>query len=126
MNLVGKELCRHHYNNLIVNEKNRLVKVTKQQQCAHPKHEEYIKNNKKGRPRKNYLKKIPQRFQYILDLPPDTLICNPCLNTMNYNKENQRSSNLNNTEHSYTLRGDLLYSAKEFKKLEVAYHKVCK
>ena len=45
MNLVGKELCRHHYNNLIVNEKNRLVKVTKQQQCAHPKHEEYTKDN---------------------------------------------------------------------------------
>ncbi len=29
MNLVGKELCRHHYNKLIVNENYRLMKVAK-------------------------------------------------------------------------------------------------
>ena len=50
VNLVGKELCRHHYNKLIVNENHRLARVMKKQQCAHPKHEDYIKSNKKGRP----------------------------------------------------------------------------
>jgi hypothetical protein len=50
MDLVGKELCRYHYNKLIVNEKHRLANVTKKQQCAHPNHEEYAKNNKRGRP----------------------------------------------------------------------------
>jgi len=49
MNLVGKELCRHHYNKLIVNEKHRLESIAKKQQCAHPKHKENINNNKKGR-----------------------------------------------------------------------------
>ena len=46
MDLVGKELCRYHYSKLIVNEKYRLANVTKKQQCAHPNHEEYAKNNK--------------------------------------------------------------------------------
>jgi hypothetical protein len=140
MDLVGKELCRYHYNNLIVNEKHRLVNVTKKQQCAHPNHEEYAKNNKRGRPRKHHLKKIPQRLQSILDLPPDTLVCNPCLNAMDRDKENQQfsdyqppirrtqsSNDTNDTaEHSYIFRNDLIYSAKEFKELEDAYNEVCK
>src|SRR2546423_9374505 len=68
MDLVGKTLCRYHYNKLIVNENHRLKIVTKNQKCAHPKHEDYLKNNKKGRPRKHVLVKIPQRLQPILDL----------------------------------------------------------
>ena len=60
MNLVGKELCCHHYNKLIVNEKHWLESIAKKQQCAHPKHKENINNNKKGQPRKNILVKIPQ------------------------------------------------------------------
>ena len=70
MNLVGKKLCRYHYNKLIVNENHRLARAVKKQQCAHPKHEEYTKNNNKkgGRPRKNILVKIPKRLQPILDL----------------------------------------------------------
>src|SRR5688500_9648584 len=59
MNLVGKELCRHHYNKLIVNENHRLANAAKNQQCVYPKHEDNIKNNKRGRPRKNILVKIP-------------------------------------------------------------------
>src|SRR3954470_20913457 len=89
MNLVGKEICRHHYNKLIVNENHRL---TKAQRCAYPKHE-YTKNNKRGRQRKNFLKKIPQRFLPILNLSPDSLICNPCLNTIDRDKEIQQSIN---------------------------------
>ena len=96
-----------------------------------------MKNNKRGRPRKNFLKKVPQRLLPILNLPPDTLICNPCLNAIDYDKENQQSFNYQppirkippnsnpNSEHSYVLRNDLLYSAKEFKKLETAYHEIC-
>ena len=60
INLVGKELCRHHYNKLIVNENHRLIRSVKKQQCAHPKHKEYTKENKVGRPRKNVLVKIPK------------------------------------------------------------------
>jgi hypothetical protein len=67
----------------------------------------------------------------------DTLICNPCLNAIDYDKENQQSFNYQppirkippnsnpNSEHSYVLRNDLLYSAKEFKKLETAYYEIC-
>ena len=137
MNLVEKELCHYHYNKLIINENRQLARVVKQQQCAYPKHEEYVKNNKRGRPRKNFLKKVPQRLLPILNLPSDTLICNPCLNAIDYDKENQQSFNYQppirkippnsnpNSEHSYVLRNDLLYSAKEFKKLETAYHEIC-
>ena len=133
MDLVGKELCRYHYNNLIVNENHRLTKLVKQQQCAYPKHEEYIKNNKRGRPRKNFLKKIPHRLLPILNLPPDTLICNPCLNAIDHDKENQQSSNYQppiqkipqNPEYSYIFRNDLLCSIKEFKELETAYREIC-
>jgi hypothetical protein len=133
MDLVGKALCRYHYNKLIVNENHRLKTVMKNQQCAHPKHEEYIKNNKKGRPRKHILVKIPQRLQPILNLPSDTLICNPCLIAMDRDKENQQSSNYQPpiqrvpvaNDHSYVLRNDPLYSAKEYNKLENLYHEVC-
>jgi hypothetical protein len=136
MSLVGKELCHHHYNKLILNENRRLVRVAKQQQCAYSKHEECVKNNNRGRPRKNFLKKIPQRLLPILNLPPGALICNPCLNAIDHNKENQQSSDYQppaqkipssnmNFGYSYTLRNDLLYSAKEFKELEIAYHEVC-
>src|SRR5437763_9987992 len=137
MNLVGKELCRHHYNKLIVNENRRLAKVVKQQQCAYSKHEEYVKNNKRGRPRKNFLKKIPQRLLPILNLPPGALICNPCLNAIDHDKENQQSSDYQspnrkilqnsntNSEYSYIFRNDLLCSIKEFRELETAYHEIC-
>jgi hypothetical protein len=134
MNLVGKELCRHHYNKLIVNEKHRLESAAKKQQCAHPKHNENIKNNKKGRPRKNILVKIPQRLQPILDLPSDSRVCNPCLTAMDHDKENQQSFNyqppkqkasIMNIDHFYAFRNDLLYSTNEFKKLETAFHEVC-
>lgn len=135
MNLVGKELCRYHYNNLIVNENRRLAKVVKQQQCAYSKHEEYVKNSKKGRPRKNFLKKIPQRLLPILNLPSGALICNPCLNAIDHDKENQQSSDYqpppvrkilsNSSENSYIFRSDLLYSVKEFRELETAYREVC-
>lgn len=133
MNLVGKELCRYHYNKLIVNENHRLIKAVKKQQCAYPKHDENIKDNKRGRPRKNFLKKIPQRLLPILNLPPDTLICNPCLSAIDHDKENQQSPNYqppiqkmpNSSEYSYIFRNDLSYSIKEFRELETAYHEVC-
>ena len=89
MNLVGKELCHYHYNKLIVNENHRLENIAKKQQCIHPKHEEYkIKNNKRGRPRKHILVKIPQRLQPILNLPSNMLICRPCLIAMDCDIEN--------------------------------------
>ncbi|CAB5145086.1 unnamed protein product [Rhizophagus irregularis] len=132
MNLVGKELCRRHYNKLIVNEKHRLMKA---QRCAYPKHED-TKNSKRGRPRKNFLRKIPRRLLPILNLSPDSLICNPCLNNIDRDEEIQQSlnyrppirkiSNSNtNPEYSYIFRNDLLYSLKEFKELETAYNEVC-
>ncbi|CAB4428113.1 unnamed protein product [Rhizophagus irregularis] len=133
MNLVGKELCRHHYNKLIVNENRQLTRAVKKQQCAHPKHEEYTKDNegKRGRPRKNVLVKIPKRLQLILDLPLDALICNPCLTMMDHDEENQQSSNYqpptqrvptNDSDNPYVLRNHILYSAKEYNELEILYH----
>ena len=134
VNLVGKELCRYHYNKLIVNEKHRLARIVKKQQCTHPKHEEYTKNNKTGRPRKNILVKIPKRLQPVLNLPPDTLICNPCLTAMDRDKENQQSSNYQpptrripiiNFEYSYALRNNPLHLAKEYNEMEILYHEAC-
>ncbi|CAG8734279.1 19194_t:CDS:1 [Gigaspora rosea] len=46
LNLVGKELCRNHYNRLIVNPKNQLANT-----CSHPKHNLYrstARKNKEG------------------------------------------------------------------------------
>ena len=136
MNLVGKALCRYHYNKLIVNENKRLARAVKKQQCAHPKHEVYLKNNKKGRPQKCILVKIPQRLQPILNLPSNTLICRPCLIAMDCDRENQQSSDYQppiqrihsdkNLDHSYILRNDLLYSAKEFKSLKLHFMKFAK
>jgi len=71
-----------------------------------------------------------------LNLLPDTLICNPCLNAIDHDKENQQSPNYQppihkipnsnmNSEYSYIFHNDLLYSIKEFKELETAYHEVC-
>ena len=134
MNLVGKLLCRYHYNKLIVNENHRLANAAKNQQCVYPKHENNIKNNKRGRPRKNILVKIPQRLQPILNLPFDAHICSPCLIAADRDKENQQSSNYQppkrktpvvNIDHFYAFRNDLLYSAKEFKELEIAFQEVC-
>ncbi|CAB4481095.1 unnamed protein product [Rhizophagus irregularis] len=48
MDLVGEELCQYHYNKLIVNENHRLARAMKKQQCAHPKHKEYTKDNEIG------------------------------------------------------------------------------
>src|SRR6266540_4501564 len=138
MNLIGKELCHHHYNKLIVNENHQLASAIKKQQCAHPKHEVYIKNSKKGQPRKHILVKIPQRLQPILNLPSDMLICNPCLIAIDHDEENKQSSNyqlliqkiqnsnMNFKQHNYALRNDCLYSAKEFEELEITYHEICK
>ncbi len=138
MNLIGKELCHHHYNKLIVNENHQLASAIKKQQCAHPKHEVYIKNSKKGQPRKHILVKIPQRLQPILNLPSDMLICNPCLIAIDHDEENKQSSdyqppiqkiqnsNMNFKQYNYALHNDCLYSAKEFEELEIAYHEICK
>ncbi len=91
MNLVGKELCHHHYNKLIVNKNHRLASAIKKQQYAYLKNEVYIKNSKKGRPRKHIVK-IPQWLQPILNLPSDTLICNPYLIAIDRDEENKQSS----------------------------------
>ncbi len=71
-----------------------------------------------------------------MNFPPDTLICNPCLNAIDRDKENQQSSDYQsptqkisnsnmNSKSSYISRNDLLYSIKEFEELETAYCKVC-
>jgi hypothetical protein len=53
---------------------------------------------------------------------------------MDRDKENKQSFDqpqirktaiLNNCGHSYNLRNNSLYSAKEFKELETAYHEIC-
>ena len=73
-----------------------------------------------------------------MNLSTGMLICNPCLIAMDHDEENKQSSdyqsliqkiqnsNMNFKYHNYVLCNNCLYSTKEFKKLEIAYHKICK
>src|SRR5436190_14671006 len=73
LNLVGKALCRKHYNKLIVNAKKQKT-IT----CSHPKHNLYIptaRNNKEGKK----LKKAPERLIGFFGLPLGAKMCHHCL-----------------------------------------------
>ncbi len=71
--------------------------------------------------------KIPQQLQPILNLSPNTLICNPCHLAIDRDKENKQFSDYQlpiqqvpivNSDYSYILRSD-------FKELKTAYYEVC-
>jgi len=76
LNLVGKALCRKHYNKLIVNAK----KSKKTNICCHPKHEVYLSTARKGTEEKTF-KKIPERIREYLNLPQAGVMCRMKLTT---------------------------------------------
>jgi hypothetical protein len=73
LNLVGKALCRKHYNKLIVNAKK--IKITNT--CSHPKHNIYLLT---ARPRtEEYFIKPPERLINYFKLSQTAMMCRHCL-----------------------------------------------
>jgi hypothetical protein len=132
LDLVGKALCRNHYNRLIVN-----AKKPKTNTCSHPKHDLYrstARNNKEGKK----FKKTPERLIEFFKLQPDAKMCHHCLyetdkdpdytNVLEYPSAKERilKENLRQIKgRSYVMRNDVIYSEAEFQELEAAYNDVC-
>ena len=134
LNLVGKALCRKHYNKWIANAK----KSKKISLCFHPKHDVYLSTTRSGTEGKTF-KKAPERLISYFKLPQTANMCRHCLyktdrdpeyiNLSDYPLPNQKISkeNIQNFQgRSYVLRNDIVYSEAEFQQLESAYHEVCK
>lgn len=132
LNLVGKALCRRHYNKLIVNAKK--IKITNT--CSHPKHNIYLSTAQKEE--RNSFRKAPGRLINYFKLLETAMMCRHCLyktdndpeylNSPNYQSPAQKTSNKNIQKFQnrrYVLRDDIFYSEEEFQQLESAYHEVC-
>lgn len=132
LNLVGKALCRRHYNKLIVNAKK--IKITNT--CSHPKHNIYLSTAQKEE--RNSFRKAPGRLINYFKLLETAMMCRHCLyktdndpeylNSPNYQSPAQTTSNKNIQKFQnrrYVLRDDIFYSEEEFQQLESAYHEVC-
>ena len=132
LNLVGKALCRRHYNKLIVNAKK--IKITNT--CSHPKHNIYLSTAQKEE--RNSFWKAPGRLINYFKLLETAMMCRHCLyktdndpeylNSPNYQPPAQKTSNKNIQEFQnrrYVLHDDIFYSEEEFQQLESAYHEVC-
>lgn len=132
LNLVGKALCRRHYNKLIVNAKK--IKITNT--CSHPKHNIYLSTAQKEE--RNSFRKAPGRLIIYFKLLETAMMCRHCLyttdndpeylNSPNYQSPAQKTSNKNIQKFQnrrYVLRDDIFYSEEEFQQLESAYHEVC-
>src|SRR3990170_8107709 len=74
LDLVGKALCRKHYNKLIVNAKKSKTNNT----CSHPKHQLYISTARHGTETKT-IKKAPERLINFFKLSRGAMICRHCL-----------------------------------------------
>jgi len=133
LNLVGKALCRKHYNKLIVNAK----KSTEGSVCSHPKHEIYESTARPGK-KETKVRKVPERLVKYFELPHTALMCRHCLyksdndpeyvDSPNYLLPIEKLSNENIRKFqgkSYVLRNDIIYSESQFQELESAYHDVC-
>lgn len=132
LNLVGKALCRRHYNKLIVNAKK--IKITNT--CSHPKHDIYLSTARKEEG--NAFKKTPRRLSNYFKLSETAVMCHHCLyksdndpeylDSPDYQLPVQKTSSENIRKfqnRTYALRDDILYSEIEFQQLESAYHEVC-
>src|SRR6185369_8719611 len=73
LNLVGKALCKRHYNKLIVNAKK--IKITNT--CSHHKHDVYISTAQKEEG--NAFKKAPRRLINYFKLSETAVMCHHCL-----------------------------------------------
>src|SRR6266542_2472468 len=134
LDLVGKALCRKHYNKLIVNAK----KSKKINICSHPKHNTYISTARHGTEEKSF-KKAPERLINYFKLSQTANMCRHCLyetdrdpeyiNSSDYPSPIQKSLKENIQKfqgRSYVLRNDIIYSETEFQQLESAYYEICK
>ena len=134
LNLVGKALCRRHYNKLIVNAK----KSKKINACLHPKNDVYLLTTRLRTEGKTF-KKAPERLINYFKLPQTADMCRHCLyetdrdpdyiNSLDYPLSNQKilKENVQSFQgRSYVLRNDVVYSEAEFQQLESAYNEVCK
>jgi hypothetical protein len=131
LNLVGKALCRKHYNKLIVNAK----KTKNTNVCSHPKHEIYLPTAQK---RTASFKKAPERLIRYFKLSKTAVMCHHCLLETDRDSEYLGSSSyllpIKRTskeniqrfqDRAYVLHSDVIYSEQEFQELESAYHEVC-
>jgi hypothetical protein len=130
LNLVGKALCRKHYNKLIVNVKK--IKITNT--CSHPKHNIYLSTARPGT--KENLRKSPERLICYFKLSQAAMMCRHCIyrtdNDLEYISSPDYplpiSKEIIKNFHGrfYALRDDIIYSENEFNELESAYYEVCK
>ena len=133
LDLVGKALCRKHYNKLIVNAKKL---KTNTNVCSHPKHKVYLSTARHGMEGKKF-KKAPERLLKFFNLSCGAMMCHHCLyETDNDSEFTNLSDYLPATQRiptedikqfrgrSYVLRSDVIYSESEFQELESAYHEV--
>ena len=132
LDLVGKSLCRKHYNKFIVNAEKSKTNV-----CSHPKHEVYLSTARHGTEGKKF-KKAPERLVKFFNLSHGAMMCHHCLYVTDNDSEFTNLSNYLPATHripteyikqfrgrSYVLRSDVIYSESEFQELESAYHEVC-
>src|SRR5438128_3123174 len=132
LDLVGKAICRKHYNKLIVNAKKLKTNI-----CAHPKHKAYLSTARHGTEGKKF-KKAPERLIRFFNLSRGAMMCHHCLyetdndseftNLSDYLPATQRIPTENVEQfqgRSYVLRSDVIYSESEFQELESAYREVC-
>jgi len=135
LNLVGKALCRRHYNKLIVNtKKNKKSKKTNTNSCRHPKHETYAATARTGKGA-NTFRKVPERLGALFKSGKDAMMCRHCLYKTDQDPEYISSpdylppiekTNIQTFQgRAYVLRGDVIYSEAELQELESAYHEVC-
>jgi hypothetical protein len=133
LDLVGKALCRKHYNKLIVNAKKSKIN----NECSHPKHRFYVSTARHGMETKT-IKKAPERLIKFFKLPQGAMMCRHCLyktdtdpeyvNLPNYPPAPERipKENIRIFQgRSYILRSDVIYSESEFQELEASYNGVC-
>ena len=112
LSLVGKALCRRHYNKLIVNAKK--IKITNT--CSHPKHDVYLSTAQKEDG--NAFKKAPRRLVDYFKLSKTAVMCHLNLimiqNIWTHLIDYQITSSNENIQKfqnkTYVLHDDVFYS----------------
>ncbi|CAG8816459.1 25595_t:CDS:1, partial [Gigaspora rosea] len=130
LDLVGKALCRKHYNKLIVNAKRSKANYV----CSYPKHQVYTSTARTGTETNAFLKVLERLLNFFV-LQQGAMICHHCLyktdddpeyvNLPDYLLPPERISKKDIRKfqgRSYVLRDDVIYSQSEFQELESMYY----
>jgi len=136
---VGMKLCQTHYNKFIVNETH---KLKHNENCLHPKHDEYKSQSKNTnkKSKKLNLEKVPVRLMTVLQLDENAKICSMCRKRTDkdsdynifeeYNapvsKKNDDNDILKIKNHTYIFRNDIFYTGEELKQFESDYQEIIK